>query len=90
MQKSAAKSSNQVQTFNSPTQNVQFLLPRGRLDLFKLRSNLNIKADQISNRHIVGNNLLTAQLTILNNKIPRSDLNLSIDSFKVKYKFLAP
>ena len=45
-----------------------------------------------SNRYIVGNNLLTTRLTILNNQIPLSDLNLSLDSFKVKYKkvFLLP
>ena len=45
-----------------------------------------------SNKYIVGNNLLTTRLTILNDQIPLSDLNLSLDSFKVKYKkvFLLP
>ena len=39
-----------------------------------------------SNNFLVGNNLLSSCLTILNTKIPLEDLNLSLDSFKVKYK----
>ena len=34
----------------------------------------------------IGNNILTARLSILNRKIKLADLNLSIESFKVKYK----
>ena len=34
----------------------------------------------------VGNNILANRLSILNNKIALSDLNLSLDSFKCKYK----
>ena len=34
----------------------------------------------------IGNNILTSRLTILNRKIILSDLNLSLQSFKVKYK----
>jgi hypothetical protein len=39
----------------------------------------------------IGNNILTARLSILNRKINLADLNLSLGSFKVKYKeiFLA-
>ena len=39
-----------------------------------------------SNNFLVGNNLLSSRLTILNTKIPLEDLNMSLDSFKVKYK----
>ena len=39
-----------------------------------------------SNRLNVGNNLLASRLSILNRKIPLIDLNLSLASFKVKYK----
>ena len=39
-----------------------------------------------SNNYLVGNNLLLSRLKILNLKIPLGDLNLSLDSFKVKYK----
>ena len=34
----------------------------------------------------IGNNILTARLSILNQKINLSDLNLNPNSFKVKYK----
>ena len=36
----------------------------------------------------VGNNLLSTHLAILNGKVLVEDLNLSFDSFKVKYKKL--
>jgi hypothetical protein len=39
-----------------------------------------------SNNYLVGNNLISTRLSILNNKIDLNDLNLSLDSFKVKYK----
>ena len=39
-----------------------------------------------SNNFAVGNNLFSARLSILNSKIPLIDLNLSLDSFKVKCK----
>ena len=39
-----------------------------------------------SNNFLVGNNLLATRLAILNNKICLADLNLSLDSYKVKYK----
>ena len=37
-------------------------------------------------RFKIGNNILTNRLTILNNKVFLDDLNLSLNSFKVKYK----
>ena len=39
-----------------------------------------------SNNFIVGNNILSTRLSTLNNKIDLTDLNLSLDTFKVKYK----
>ena len=39
-----------------------------------------------SNNYLVGNNLISSRLTVFNNKIDLNDLNLSLDSFKVKYK----
>ena len=39
-----------------------------------------------SNHFNVGNNLLASRLSILNHKIPLIDLNMSLASFKVKYK----
>ena len=39
-----------------------------------------------NNSYLVGNNLLSVRLTILNNKIELDDLNLSLDEFKVKFK----
>ena len=39
-----------------------------------------------ANKFLIGNNILTTRLSILNNKIELNDLNLSLDSFKVKYK----
>jgi hypothetical protein len=39
-----------------------------------------------SNNYLVGNNILATRLSILNEKIALEDLNLSLDSFKVKYK----
>ena len=39
-----------------------------------------------TNNFIVGNNSLNTRFTILNSKIPLIDLNLSLESFKVKYK----
>ena len=39
-----------------------------------------------TNRYKIGNNILTSRLTTINNKIDLNDLNLSLDSFKVKYK----
>ena len=39
-----------------------------------------------SNRFHVGNNLLVSRLSVLNNKIPLNDLNMSLASFKIKYK----
>ena len=38
------------------------------------------------NKFLVGNNILATRLSILNNKVDLNDLNLSLDSFKVKYK----
>ena len=45
-----------------------------------------------SSNYKVGNNILSNRLSILNNKIELADLNLSLDSFKYKYKMsiLAP
>ena len=34
----------------------------------------------------IGNNILSNRLSILNNKIPLNDLNLSLNTFKCKYK----
>ena len=39
-----------------------------------------------SSNYKVGENLISTRLSILNHKIPLNDLNLSLDSFKVKYK----
>jgi hypothetical protein len=39
-----------------------------------------------NNTYNVGNNLLSTRLAILNGKVLLEDLNLSLDSFKVKYK----
>ena len=39
-----------------------------------------------TNTYKIGNNKLTSRLSILNDKILLQDLNLSLDSFKVKYK----
>ena len=39
-----------------------------------------------SNNFKVGNNKLTTRFTALNGKVTLSDLNLSLDSFKCKYK----
>jgi hypothetical protein len=39
-----------------------------------------------NNTYLVGNNLLATRLSVLNDKISLEDLNLSLDSFKVKYK----
>ena len=38
------------------------------------------------NKFLVGNNIIATRLSILNNKIDLNDLNLPLDSFKVKYK----
>ena len=39
-----------------------------------------------SNKTKIGNNLLSNRLTILNKKVKLDDLNMSLDSFKIKYK----
>ena len=39
-----------------------------------------------NNTYMVGNNLLSSRLSTLNDKIELNDLNLSLDSFKIKYK----
>ena len=39
-----------------------------------------------SNAYKIGNNKLSLRLSVLNGKIPLQDLNMSLDSFKVKYK----
>ena len=39
-----------------------------------------------ANNFILGNNLLASRLSVLNLMIPLNDLNLSLDTFKVKYK----
>ena len=39
-----------------------------------------------SNNTKIGNNILSARLTVINKKIKLDDLNLSLDSYKVKYK----
>ena len=41
-----------------------------------------------NNNFLVGNNLISSRLAILNNKVELEDLNLSLDSFKIKYKKL--
>ena len=40
------------------------------------------------NNYNVGNNLLNTRLTQLNRKIPSINLNMSLDSFEIKYKKL--
>ena len=39
-----------------------------------------------NNKYIVGHNLLSTRLAVLNGKVSLEDLNLSLESFKVKYK----
>ena len=39
-----------------------------------------------NNTYLIGNNLLATRLSVLNDKVSLEDLNLSLDSFKVKYK----
>ena len=39
-----------------------------------------------SNNYLVGNNLLSSSLAILNLKVPLIDLNISLNCFKVKFK----
>ena len=39
-----------------------------------------------SNSFKVGNNIISTRLSVLNGKILLQDLNMSIDSFKLKYK----
>ena len=63
-----------------------------KMDWIDLNFNQTFNTRQIyfrttkSNNHIIGNNILNTRLTVLNSKIPLIDLNLSLDSFKVKYK----
>ena len=39
-----------------------------------------------TNNYLVGNNILSNRLSVINNKIELNDLNMSLDSYKVKYK----
>ena len=39
-----------------------------------------------TNNYLIGNNLIPNRLAIINGKVNLNDLNLSFDSFKVKYK----
>ena len=39
-----------------------------------------------TNKYKVGNNLLSSRLSVVNNKIELNDFNLSLASFKIKYK----
>ena len=39
-----------------------------------------------TNNYLVGNNLISNRLATLNGKVNLKDLNLSLDSFKIKYK----
>ena len=53
---------------------------------FPLFTKLQSNATSKSNNFIVGNNILSTRLLTLNNKIDLTDLNLSLDTFKIKYK----
>ena len=37
-------------------------------------------------KYKAGNNLLSSRLTVVNNKIELNDFNLSLETFKIKYK----
>ena len=39
-----------------------------------------------TNKYLVGNNIISNRFTIINGEVDLQDLNLSLDSFKVKYK----
>ena len=39
-----------------------------------------------THKYKVGNNLLSSRLSVVNNKIELDNFNLSLESFKIKYK----
>ena len=39
-----------------------------------------------NNNYIIGSNLLSMRLSVLNGKVLLDDLNLTLESYKVKYK----
>ena len=59
-------------------------LPSLKPELKQLRQTL-FKITK-TNRYKIVNNILTSRLTTINNKIDLNDLNLSLNSFKVKFK----
>ena len=71
--------------YNERTPNLEWIelnfnqILTSRQTVFKITKN---------SRFNIGNNILTARLTAINNKIDLKDLKLSLDGFKVKYKKL--
>ena len=63
-----------------------------KADWLDLNFNQNLTSRQTmfniikTNNYLVGNNILSNRLSVINNKIELNDLNMSLDSFKVKYK----
>ena len=75
-----------------------FNIHQPSLDWVELNENHTISSREThfkcakTNKTKIGNNLLSSRLTILNKKVLLTDLNMSLDSFKVKYKqiFMSP
>ena len=72
---------------NIGPQTLQCIPSKSRLDWIELQPSFNSRQTNfkiiINNNYLVGKNLLTVRLSILNNLIHLNDLNLSPDSLKV-------
>ena len=69
--------------FNTQTPQMEWADIHFKQTFNSRQSNFNIIK---SSNFKVGNNILSNRLSILNQKIELADLNLSLDSFKYKYK----
>ena len=69
--------------YNTQTPNLEWVDLHFKQILNPRHSFFNISKDI---NYKIGNNILTSTLTILNRKIELADLNLTLESFKVKYK----
>ena len=69
--------------YNTQTPNLEWVDLQFKQNLNPRHSFFNISKDI---NYKIGNNILTSRLTILNQKVELADLNLSLESFKVKYK----
>ena len=69
--------------YNNYTPNFEWVDLHFKQTLNPRHSYFNILKDT---KFKIGNNIFTSRLTILNKKIKLSDLNLSMESFKVKHK----